>query len=46
MEGFCPGRIMHGKKELSFEWDLSIKVLPRRAMVAKIIRLHKEGDAP
>lgn len=34
-EGFCPIRIVHGKKELPFEWDLSIKVLPRRVMVAK-----------
>ncbi|MBA0792926.1 hypothetical protein Gohar_017378 [Gossypium harknessii] len=44
VEGFYPGRIMHGKKELSFEWDLSIKVLPRRAMVAKSFLLRQERD--
>ncbi|MBA0823681.1 hypothetical protein Goarm_020398, partial [Gossypium armourianum] len=43
-EGFYPGRIMHAKKELSFEWDLSIKVLLRRAMVAKSFLLRQEGD--
>ncbi|TYH21133.1 hypothetical protein ES288_A04G018000v1 [Gossypium darwinii] len=33
-ERFCPAKIVHGKKELVFEWDLSIKAVPRKAMVA------------
>ncbi|KAK5846598.1 hypothetical protein PVK06_002891 [Gossypium arboreum] len=33
-ERSCPARIVHRKKELEFERDLSIKAIPRRAMVA------------
>ncbi|MBA0850686.1 hypothetical protein Goshw_004284 [Gossypium schwendimanii] len=32
-ERFYPARIVHGKIELEFEWDLSVKTIPKRAMV-------------
>ncbi|PPR97270.1 hypothetical protein GOBAR_AA23395 [Gossypium barbadense] len=37
-------RIVYGKKEILFEWDLSIKAIPRRAWVATSCWLREEGD--
>ncbi|MBA0811261.1 hypothetical protein Gohar_003182 [Gossypium harknessii] len=44
-ERFCLARIVHGKK-LEFEWDLSIKVIPKRAMVASSPWLRDQGKGP
>lgn len=33
-ERFCPTRIVHGKKKLEFGYDLSVKAIPKRAIVA------------
>lgn len=40
---FCPVWILHGKKEMVFEWDISIKAISRRAMVAKKSLVEREG---
>ncbi|PPD79189.1 hypothetical protein GOBAR_DD23885 [Gossypium barbadense] len=45
-KGFLSCQDCAWEKELPFEWDLSTKALPRRAVVAKSCWLHDEGDAP
>ncbi|MBA0575768.1 hypothetical protein Golob_024482 [Gossypium lobatum] len=37
-ERFYPAKIVHGKTELEFEWDLSVKTIPKRAMVTFYIK--------
>ncbi|MBA0640165.1 hypothetical protein Goklo_023131 [Gossypium klotzschianum] len=45
-KGFLSCQYCAWEKELPFEWDLSIKALPRRAVVAKSCWLHEERDVP
>ncbi|KAB2035040.1 hypothetical protein ES319_D04G125000v1 [Gossypium barbadense] len=43
-ERFFLERIVHGKKYLVFEWDLSIKMIPKRAMMASSCCLREERE--
>lgn len=44
LECFCPARIIHGKKELELEWDMSIKEVLRRVVVASNPWLREKGE--
>lgn len=43
-EGFFPVQILHGNRDLSLEWDLSLQATPRRATVGTIYWLREDGD--
>ncbi|MBA0735457.1 hypothetical protein Gogos_019303 [Gossypium gossypioides] len=45
-ERFYPARIVHGKTELEFEWDLSVKTIPKRVMVVTSSWLGEKGEGP
>ncbi|MBA0678346.1 hypothetical protein Goari_019700 [Gossypium aridum] len=45
-ERFYPARIVPGKTELEFEWDLSVKTIPKRAMVVTSSWLEEKGKGP
>lgn len=42
-ESFYPIRMVHGRKELSFGWDISLKVIPRKEAIGGSIQLKDAG---
>lgn len=40
---FCLARIIHGKKELAFEWHMSLKVVLKRVMITSSPWLRQKG---